>query len=221
MPGRGRFITFEGGEGAGKSTQARRLADRLERRGLAVVVTREPGGSPKAEAIRHVILSGRARMLGPAGEAMLFAAARIDHLDVTIRPALARGAWVVCDRFMDSTRVYQGALGAVDSAVIDALERVAVAETRPDLTLILDLPAETGCARAAARRGAATPDRFEGEDIEAHRTLRAGFLAVAEADPTRCVVIDAAQPPDDVADAVWAAVEARLFAPRAARVDAP
>ncbi len=221
MPNRGGFITLEGGEGAGKSTQARLLADRLEREGLEVVVTREPGGSPKAEAIRHVILSGRAEALGPAGEAMLFAAARIDHLDVTIRPALARGAFVICDRFADSTRVYQGALGEVPKSLIDALERVAVGATRPDLTLLLDIPPEIGMARAAARRGAAAADRFERADLDDHRKLRQAFLDLAAAEPERFVVIDATQAVADIAAAIWTAVEARLLAPRRARTQAP
>lgn len=221
MPDRGRFITLEGGEGAGKSTQARRLADQLEREGFSVVVTREPGGSPKAEAIRHVILSGRAEPLGPAGEAMLFAAARIDHLDVTIRPALARGDWVICDRFADSTRVYQGALGAVPRSLIDALERVAVGATRPDLTLLLDIPPEIGLARAAARRGAAAADRFEKADLDDHRKLRAAFLDLAAAEPRRFAVIDATASVDEIAAAIWEAVETRLLAPLRATEIAP
>lgn len=213
MPDRGRFVTLEGGEGAGKSTQARLLAGRLERAGFGVVVTREPGGSPKAEAIRHVILSGRAETLGPAGEAMLFAAARIDHLDVTIRPALARGDWVICDRFADSTRAYQGALGAVPKSLIDTLERVAVGATTPDLTLLLDIPPEIGLTRAAARRGAAAADRFEKADIEAHRTLREAFLDLAAAEPRRIATIDATRPVDEIAAAIWRVVEDRLLAP--------
>lgn len=221
MPARGAFITLEGGEGAGKSTQARLLADRMERAGLDVVVTREPGGSPKAEAIRHVILSGRAEALGPAGEAMLFAAARIDHLDVTIRPALARGAYVICDRFADSTRVYQGALGAVPKSLIDALERIAVGATRPDLTLLLDIPPEIGMTRAAARRGAAQADRFERAELDDHRRLREAFLQLAANEPERFVVIDATQTVPAIADAIWAAVETRLLAPRRVVLEAP
>jgi dTMP kinase len=211
---RGRFVTFEGGEGTGKSTQARRLAERLRaERGVGVVVTREPGGSPKAEAIRKVLLSGRAEAFGPTGEALLFAAARIDHLDVTIRPALARGEWVVCDRFADSTRAYQGVLGSLDPGLIASLERVAVGRTRPDLTLMLDLPAEIGLARAEARRGREAADRFEREGLATHKALRQAFLDIAASEPGRCVVIDADMSPDAVADAVWAAVAARLPGP--------
>ncbi|HVL71884.1 MAG TPA: dTMP kinase, partial [Beijerinckiaceae bacterium] len=148
----GRFITFEGGEGAGKSTQIARLARRLTERGLDVVVTREPGGSERAERIRSTVLQGAAKALGPFAEALMFSAARRDHLDKTIRPALARGAVVLCDRFSDSTRAYQGADGGAEPGLIDALERVVVEETRPDLTLVLDLPAQEGLARAARRR---------------------------------------------------------------------
>ncbi|MBK9083100.1 MAG: dTMP kinase [Rhizobiales bacterium] len=208
---RGRFVTFEGGEGTGKSTQARRLAERLRaERGVAVVVTREPGGSPKAEAIRKVLLSGRAEAFGPTGEALLFAAARIDHLDVTIRPALSRGEWVVCDRFADSTRAYQGVLGSLDPELIASLERVAVGKTRPDLTLVMDLPAEIGLARAEARRGREAADRFEREGLATHKALRRAFLDIAAREPERCAVIDAGMSPEAVAEAVWAAVEARL-----------
>ena len=149
VAGRGRFITFEGGEGAGKSVQARILAQRLGGAGLKVALTREPGGSPLAEVLRQVILSGDAARLGAEGEALLFSAARIDHIEATIAPALERGAWVVCDRFADSTRVYQGAAGRLDEAFISRLEQVAVGETRPDLTVILDLPPKQGLARAS------------------------------------------------------------------------
>ncbi|RAI31345.1 dTMP kinase, partial [Rhodoplanes serenus] len=215
---RGKFITFEGGEGSGKSTQATRLAERLRALGIAVVQTREPGGSPGAEIVRHVLLAGAAKPLGPEAEAMLFAAARADHLDRTIRPALDRGAWVVCDRFADSTRVYQGTVGKADPALIRALERVAVGDTRPDLTLVLDLPAEIGLARADGRREGGAVDRFESEALGFHAALRDAYRAIAEAEPGRCVVIDAAGPPDQVADAVWAVVCARLGA---AQIDSP
>jgi len=209
---RGRFITLEGGEGAGKSTQAQFLAERLASLGFDVVVTREPGGSPGAEALREVILSGRAAPFGAAGEAILFSAARIDHVDRTIAPALARGAWVVCDRFADSTRAYQGAAGKVDPTLIATLERVAVGAVRPDLTLILDLPPEKGLARASARRGVAggRADRFEREGPSFHETLREAFLDIARAEPRRCAIIDADRPPREVADAIWACVRARL-----------
>ncbi len=198
--GRGRFITLEGGEGAGKSTQAKRLARHLESRGLSVVVTREPGGSPGAEIIRHVILSGAAEPFGPDAEAMLFAAARRDHLRTTILPALSRGDWVICDRFADSTRVYQGVAGKVDQAFILALERITVGEDRPDLTLILDLPAKVGLARAAGRGEGA--DRFEKEALAYHNKLRQGFKALAKSEPERCRLIDAAVDEEAVATAI-------------------
>jgi len=208
---RGRFITLEGGEGAGKSVQARALTARLQGLGLQVVATREPGGSPHAEALREIILSGEAARFGPAAEALLFSAARIDHVDNTIAPALARGAWVVCDRFADSTRAYQGSAGKLDRDLIARLEQVAVGVRRPDLTLILDLPAEQGLARAAKRRGAgADVDRFESEGLAFHRTLRDAFLDIAREEPDRCVVIDASGDEASVAEAIGNAVSARL-----------
>jgi dTMP kinase len=209
-PGPGRFITLEGGEGAGKSTQARLLAERLRSLGHECVVTREPGGSPVAEALREVILSGVAAPLGPSAETVLFTAARIVHMAQTIMPALKRGAFVVCDRFTDSTRVYQGALGKVDAGLIDAMERIAVGAHRPDLTLVLDLPAQTGLARAAARRTDGAADRFEAEGLAYHEGLRAGFLAIAKAEPGRCRIVDAAKGPEDVAASIWSAVQNRL-----------
>jgi dTMP kinase len=209
-PAPGRFITLEGGEGAGKSVQARRLAARLGEAGLTVVLTREPGGSPGAEALREVILSGGAARYGAIGEAILFSAARIDHIDATIAPALKRGEWVVSDRFLDSTRAYQGAAGRLDPALVASLERVAVGACRPDLTLVLDLPAADGLARATARRGEAAADRFEGEGLVFHETLRRAFLAIVEAEPERCVAIDARPGEGEVAAAIWAAVRARL-----------
>jgi dTMP kinase len=207
---RGRFITFEGGEGTGKSTQAAMLADRLSAFGLGVVLTREPGGSPGAEAIRHVVLSGAAQPFGSHAEAILFAAARDDHVRQLIRPALEAGRWVVCDRFADSTRIYQGALGNVDPRVIRSLERITIGDTRPDLTLILDIPSETGLARAAERRGAADVDRFEAETLEFHNKLRQAYRELAEQEPDRCVLIDASDQPRTVADAIWGAVIRRL-----------
>src|SRR5689334_5446663 len=191
---RGRFITFEGGEGTGKSTHTRLLADRLASVGVEAVLTREPGGSPGAEIIRHVILSGAAKPLGAEAETMLFASARDDHLRTTIRPALARGAWVICDRFADSTRVYQGIVGAVDPRLIGELERITVGDTVPDLTFVLDVPAAEGLARAGKRRGAENADRFESEDLGFHEKLRAGFRTLAKAEPKRCVLIDATAP---------------------------
>lgn len=205
---RGRFITLEGGEGAGKSTQARLLAARLREAGRAVVVTREPGGSSLAERIRDFLLGGGAKPLGPVAEAMLFHAARHDHLETLIRPALGRGDWVVSDRFADSTRAYQGAAGLADAALLARIEAAIVGDTRPDLTLVLDLPPEIGLARAGARSN--TPDRFEGEALAFHRTLRDAFRAIAAAEPERCVVIDATHDREIVAAAIWQAVAARL-----------
>ena len=211
MPGK--FITFEGGEGAGKSTQIARLAKRLEDEGISVVVTREPGGTPTAEAIRRMLLSGLAVELGPDGEAVLFAAARADHVERVIRPALRAGRWVISDRFTDSTRVYQGVAGGADDAMLAALERVAVGRTRPDLTVILDVPVAVGLARAAKRHAATgeAADRFERDDAALHEARRAAFLAIAEADPERCVVIDATKAEDATAKAIWAAVSSRLL----------
>ncbi|MBB4302483.1 dTMP kinase [Rhodobium orientis] len=209
----GTFITFEGGEGAGKSTQIRRLAARLETLGLEVVTTREPGGSPGAEAIREVLLSGKAKALGPLVEATLFAAARIDHVANTIRPALERGAVVLCDRFTDSTRVYQGDGDGVDAKTVAELERIAVDDVRPGLTLILDLPVEVALERIAARRGDENPDRFEGEADAVHRRRREAFLTIAENEPERCAVIDASGDEDTVAGRIWAAVAGRLELP--------
>ena len=174
MPGK--FITFEGGEGAGKSTQVERLAARLRALGHSVVVSREPGGSAGAEAIRHVLLSGAAKPLGPHAEAILFAAARADHLRQTIRPALERGQWVISDRFADSTRIYQGVLGNVDARLIWRLEKLTVGETGPDLTIILDIPPDEGLARVTRRRGDAPVDRFEAEAFDFHKKLREAYL---------------------------------------------
>jgi dTMP kinase len=210
MAERGRFITLEGGEGAGKSAQARTLAIRLVGLGLDVVLTREPGGSPHAEALRKRILSGEAAEFGAAGEALLFSAARIDHIDRTIAPALASGQWVVSDRFADSTRAYQGAAGRLGMAFIASLERVALAGCKPDLTLILDLPPEHGLARAAVRRQGAASDRFERESLAFHQTLREAFLAIARAEPERCEVIDASRSEHEVGEAIWAAVGRRF-----------
>jgi dTMP kinase len=207
---RGKFITFEGGEGAGKSTQAGLLAARLKALGIEVVLTREPGGSAGAEIIRHVILSGAAKPLGPEVEAVLFAAARADHLDQVIRPALERGSWVVCDRFVDSTRVYQGALGKVDPRILRGLERVTVGDAVPDLTVILDIAAEPGLRRARSRAAGAGADRFENESLDFHEQLRAAYREIAAIEPGRCVLIDADAAEDKVADEVWNAVRRRL-----------
>ena len=215
----GKFITFEGGEGTGKSTQVAMLALRLESNGLGIQLTREPGGSPGAEIIRHVLLSGAAKPLGPEVEAMLFAAARDDHVRCTIIPALRSGKWVVCDRFADSTRVYQGILGQVDHKLINVLERVSVGELSPDLTVILDLPVQVGLERAKLRRGNEQADRFEGEGAEFHEKLRDAYLAIAAREPDRCVVIDASASKEAVADAIWQAVQSRLQPPATQRFD--
>jgi dTMP kinase len=210
----GRFITFEGGEGAGKSTQIGRLARRLEARGVTVVTTREPGGSERAERIRGTLLAGGAKPLGRLAEALLFSAARLDHLEAKVRPALARGAFVLSDRFADSTRAYQGLDGGLEPGVIASLERVVVDATRPDLTFILDLPAELGLARASARREtrAEAADRFEAEATGFHERLREAFLDIARREPERCLVIDATDEADVVEERIWAAVEERFGA---------
>ena len=204
----GRFITFEGGEGTGKSTHVAMLGDRLRAFGIRAVLTREPGGSPGAEIMRYVLLSGAARPLGANAEAVLFAAARDDHLNTLIRPALAQGRWVVCDRFADSTRAYQGAAGGTDPGLIAALETYILEDTRPDLTLVFDLPVAVGLERAYARAGAEM--RFESKGMAFHERLRDGFRAIAEGEPDRCAVIDATASMDAVEAAVWNAVESRL-----------
>jgi dTMP kinase len=207
---RGRFITFEGGEGSGKSTHARLLSDRLKTLGIDVVLTREPGGSPGAEAIRHVLMSGAAKPLGAEAEALLFAAARDDHVRNTIEPALARGAWVISDRFLDSTRVYQGTLGHVDPKFIRALERVTVGDLKPDLTFILDVPADVGLARASKRRGETAADRFEAESLAIHQELREAYRLLVVSEPARCIIIDVTEPKPAVADRIWKTVIERL-----------
>lgn len=207
---RGKFITFEGGEGAGKSTQANLLAARLRAQGIDVVLTREPGGSAGAEIIRHVLLSGAAKPLGAEVEAVLFAAARADHLDHVIRPALERGSWVVCDRFADSTRVYQGALGKVDPRILSGLERVTVGDAIPDLTVILDLAADLGLQRARSRAAGGDSDRFEKEGLDFHEQLRAAYRDIAAREPGRCILVDASGSENKVADDVWTTVRDRL-----------
>jgi dTMP kinase len=202
------FITFEGGEGAGKSTQIRMLAATLRASGHEVVVTREPGGSPGAEAIRHVVLSGAAEPFGPQMEAVLFAAARADHIDRTIRPALERGAVVLSDRFVDSSRVYQGVTGGLERSFMETLERATVEDMMPDLTLILDIDPEEGMRRAGARRGTSEADRFEKEGLSLHRRRRKAFLEIAKSEPKRCKVIDASRPAEKIAAEIASAAEA-------------
>lgn len=196
---RGLFITFEGGEGAGKSTQIARLSEHLRLAGDDVVVTREPGGTPGAEAARHVILSGAAESFGPGMEALLFAAARNDHVEQVIRPALQSGRTVLCDRYIDSSRAYQGVTGNLDPDLMRAIERVAINGLMPDLTIILDLPAEIGLQRANARRGTGTADRFEKETIDLHVKRRDAYLAIAKAEPERCRIVAADRPADAIA----------------------
>jgi dTMP kinase len=207
---RGRFITFEGGEGTGKSTQAALLAPRIKSFGIGTMLTREPGGSPGAEIMRYILLSGAVRPLGANAEAVLFAAARDDHLTTLIRPALEQGKWVVCDRFADSTRIYQGVAGKVDPLAIKAMERIIVGETKPDLTLILDAPVKEGMKRAAARRGKGDADRFEAEALAFHEKLRDGFLTLAASEPQRCVLIDSTLPKEEVAEQIWRVVVKKL-----------
>ena len=204
----GRFITFEGGEGTGKSTQVARLVERLRARDLEVVQTREPGGSQGAEEIRNLALNGDAGRWSATTETLLMFAARSDHLERTIRPALAAGRWVVCDRFADSSRAYQGAGGGTPADFIETLDAAIVGSTQPDLTLVFDLPVEVGLERAFGRGLFET--RFESKGLEFHERLRRGFLAIAAAHPERCIVIDAEGDQDAVETRVWAAVEARL-----------
>jgi dTMP kinase len=206
----GRFITFEGGEGTGKSTQARRLAERLRALDLQVVQTREPGGSPGAETIRELLVRGEADRWSPVTEALLMYAARRDHIERTIRPALERGAWVVCDRFADSTRAYQGAAGKAPMALISALEDQVLEGLRPDLTLVMDYPAQAGLERAGARPDLDT--RFEGKGLQFHLRLREAFLAIAAAEPERCAVVDASGPVEAVEARVWGLLQQRLGA---------
>lgn len=204
----GRFITVEGGDGSGKSTQVRLLADLLRGSGIETVITREPGGSPGAEAIRRLLLKGSIDRWEPLAESLLHFAARQDHLRRLVRPALARGAWVVCDRFADSTLAYQGYGMGVDADSLGHLAEIVVGDTRPDLTLVLDIAPEAGLARAAGRSEHAT--RYERLDAVFHQRVRAGFLAIAKANPARCVLIDASAPATQVARAIWETVRTRL-----------
>ncbi len=204
----GRFITLEGGEGAGKSTQIARLTAWLEGLGHRVTATREPGGSPGAEMIRKLLVEGPVERWDGTTEALLHFAARREHLRSTVWPALKRGEWVVSDRFADSTLAYQGYGHGIERRIFEQLYDVAVGAFRPDLTVILDLPVETGLKRAAARRGSET--RYESLPMEFHRRVRAGFLEIAKGDPKRCVVIDATGEVDAIAKAIADAVKERL-----------
>ncbi|MDQ0320367.1 dTMP kinase [Pararhizobium capsulatum DSM 1112] len=224
--GSGLFVTFEGGEGAGKSTQIRLLAAALRARGLEVLTTREPGGSPGAEAVRHVLLSGAAEEHGTRMEAVLFAAARSDHVEGVIRPALQRGCVVLCDRFMDSSRVYQGVTGNLDRAFIEALQRVAVNGVYPDCTIIFDLSPAIGLERVRRRSVGSTDkpvgvtdfDRYEKEELETQEKRREAFLDIAANEPERCCVVDASAAEGEIAAEVLWLVEARLDARLASAV---
>ncbi len=210
---RGRFITFEGGEGGGKSTQVRLLAERLRNLVPEVIVTREPGGSAGAEAIRELVVKGSTDRWSPVTETLLFYAARRDHIERVIGPGLERGAWIVCDRFADSTRAYQDSAGGAPAALIDALEQQVLDGVKPDLTLILDLPVAAGLARAAGRDHLET--RFESKGEAFHERLRAAFRDIAAAEPERCAVIDADASREAVSRAIWNVVEQRLGTPSA------
>ena len=195
-----RFVTLEGGEGAGKSTQARRLAAALRQGGLAVVETREPGGSPGAEEIRRLLTTGEIGRWSPMAEALLNYAARADHIRRKINPALAQGQWVISDRFADSTMAYQGYGHGVDRGFIAILAGAVLGELKPDLTLVFDLPVDLGLSRTRRRKGG--EDRYERMNRDFHEALRQGYLAIASADPGRCVLIDAS----GNEDATWALV---------------
>lgn len=205
---RGRFITLEGGEGTGKSTQVTLLVPWLRERAVDVIQTREPGGATGAERIREMLVKGEADRWTPLAETLLHYAARADHLDRTIRPALASGRWVICDRFADSTAAYQGYGHGVSLAFIGSLFAAVVGDTTPDLTLILDLPVADGLRRAGQRAG--QENRYEQMTIDFHEGLRAGFLAIARSDPDRCTVIDASRSVDDVQTNIRAEVQRRF-----------
>ncbi|WKL56633.1 dTMP kinase [Asticcacaulis sp. ZE23SCel15] len=198
---RGKFITFEGGEGAGKSTQVKLLVKRLRDLGLEVVQTREPGGSPGAEALRDLLVKGDASRWSPVSETLMMYASRADHLEKVIRPALERCAWVVCDRFADSTRAYQGAGGGISPDFIEQVDQVVVGDTQPDLTLILDMPVEVGLMRAKGRGG--DEDRFEAKGIGFHERLRQGFVKRAAIAPDRYKIIDANQSIESISSDIW------------------
>ncbi|MDA1310417.1 MAG: dTMP kinase [Proteobacteria bacterium] len=207
--GHGRFVTFEGGEGAGKSTQVRLLATALREAGIQVTVTREPGGSPGAEDIRGLLVTGEPGRWEPVSEALLLYAARRDHWVRLIEPALKRGDWVISDRFADSTLVYQGVGRGVERAWLDQLHRLVLGDVAPDLTVLLDLPAETGLARTRTRDQASATEetRFERMTLDFHQSLRRGFAELAAGDPARIVSLDASGAVDEVAkaalDVVW------------------
>lgn len=204
-----RFITLEGGEGAGKSTQARRLIAALEQRGVACIATREPGGSPGAEDVRKLLVSGETERWDALTETLLMFAARADHVAKTIKPALDSHKWVVCDRFTDSTYAYQGAGRGVPRETIRRLESLVLGTFKPDFTLVLDLPVDAARARLSGPGRAMHENRFEKFDESFHHSLRSAFLTIAKRSPDRCTVIDATLDEDAVADAIWQAVRKR------------
>jgi dTMP kinase len=211
-----KFITFEGGEGAGKSTQIAHLAKRLEAVNVAVMMTREPGGSPFAEEARRLLLDPALAPKSALAQALLFYAARADHLEATIRPALDQARWVLCDRFSDSTRAYQGAAGGVDAASVEMLDRLVVGDRQPDLTVLMDIDPAAGLQRANARRLSASPgafvvaDTFESRTLDFHQRLRVGFLEIAKTNPQRVVVVDAFQNELAIGDQIWRVVSSRF-----------
>ncbi|MBT4006052.1 MAG: dTMP kinase [Rhodospirillales bacterium] len=207
--GNGKFITLEGGEGSGKSTQVGLLARFLESRDITVTLTREPGGSDGAEQIRSLLVEGEPGRWSPLSEAMLHSAARADHVERLIAPALARGDWVICDRFIDSTMAYQGFGHGLDFKTIEALNEYSCGTIRPDITLILDLAVEDGLARAKSRQHNDTEDRYERMEIDFHRRLRDGYLEIAKSNPDRCVIIDATKDVEAVSEAIQQAILAK------------
>lgn len=208
---KGVFITFEGGEGSGKSSQIKLLEKNLKKSGYRTILTREPGGSAGAEAVRHVLLSGAAKKFGPQTEAMLFSAARADHVAEVIVPGLEAGKIVLCDRFYDSTRVYQGVEGNVDETLVLKLEQIAVGDTRPDLTLMLDLDPKIGMERIKARLGEGEAlDRFEQDSLARQKKRRKGYLGIAKAEPERCKVIDASKSEEEIEKTIWQIVLKKL-----------
>lgn len=208
---RGQFISFEGGEGGGKTTQIKLLAEKLEAQGIKVLLTREPGGSDGAEELRHILLTGEVGAWSPISEALLFAAGRSDHLEKLIRPSLEEGVWVLCDRFLDSTRAYQGVAGNVPAELIETIEKYVVADSLPDRTYILDLDPQIGLARANARMAdikaqdaKLAEDRFENMRLQFHLDLRECYLDIAKAEPKRCHLIDANQEIKPMHADIWA-----------------